>query len=30
MQEKGIVASRKSRIVVLRPDVLQEMRGQGD
>ena len=30
MQEKGIVVSRKSRIVVLRSDVLQEMRGQGD
>lgn len=30
MQEKGIVASRKSRIVVLRSDVLQEMRGQGE
>ena len=30
MQEKGIVASRKSQIVVLRPDVLQEMRGQGE
>ncbi len=30
MQDKGIVASRKSRIVVLQPDVLQEMRGQGD
>lgn len=30
MQEKGIVTSRKSHIVVKRPDVLQEMRGQGD
>lgn len=29
MQEKNIVTSRKSRIVVRRLDVLQEMRGQG-
>ncbi|MBI5132941.1 MAG: Crp/Fnr family transcriptional regulator [Rhodopseudomonas palustris] len=30
MQEKGIVASRRSQIVILRPDLLQEMRGLGD
>lgn len=30
MQEKGIVTSHKSHIVVKRPDVLQEMRGRGD
>jgi CRP-like cAMP-binding protein len=30
MQDKGIVESRKSRIAVLRPDLLQAMRGQGD
>lgn len=30
MQEKEIVTSRKSRIVVRRPDLLQEMKGAGD
>jgi CRP/FNR family transcriptional regulator, cyclic AMP receptor protein len=30
MQERGIVASRRSQIVILRPDLLQEMRGLGD
>jgi CRP/FNR family cyclic AMP-dependent transcriptional regulator len=29
LQEQGVVTSRKSRIIVRRPDVLQEMRGQG-
>jgi len=28
MQEKGIVVTRKSQIVVCRPDVLEDMRGQ--
>jgi CRP/FNR family transcriptional regulator, cyclic AMP receptor protein len=28
MQEKGIVLTRRSRIVICRPDVLEEMRGQ--
>ena len=30
LQDKDIVTSRKSRIVVRRPDLLQEMKGQGD
>jgi CRP/FNR family transcriptional regulator, cyclic AMP receptor protein len=30
MQDKDIVISRKSRIVVRRPDLLQEMKGLGD
>ena len=30
MQEKGIVLTRKSRIIVRRPDLLQEMKGLGD
>ena len=30
MQDKGIVETRKSRIVVRRPDLLREMKGQGD
>jgi len=30
MQEKGIVASRRSQVVILRPDLLQDMRGLGD
>jgi len=30
MQEKGIVATRRSQIVVIRPDLLQEMKGMGD
>jgi len=30
LQEKDIVVSRKSRIVVRRPDLLQDMRGHGD
>ena len=30
MQDKGIVASRKSQIIVKRPDLLREMKGQGD
>lgn len=30
MQERGIVTSRKSHIIVRRPDLLQEMRGRGD
>ena len=30
MQDKGIVTSRKSRIVVRRADLLQEMKGLGD
>jgi len=30
MQDRGIVASRRSQIVILRPDLLQEMRGLGD
>jgi CRP-like cAMP-binding protein len=30
MQEKDIVISRKSRIIVRRPDLLQEMKGIGD
>jgi CRP/FNR family transcriptional regulator, cyclic AMP receptor protein len=30
LQDQGVVTCRKSRIVVRRPDVLQEMRGQGD
>ena len=29
MQEKGIVLTKRSQIVVCRPDVLEEMRGQG-
>ena len=29
MQEKGIVVTKRSQIVVCRPDVLEEMRGQG-
>jgi CRP/FNR family transcriptional regulator, cyclic AMP receptor protein len=29
MQEKGIVLTRRSQIVVCRPDILEEMRGQG-
>lgn len=30
LQDRDIVVSRKSRIVVRRPDLLQEMRGHGD
>jgi CRP/FNR family transcriptional regulator, cyclic AMP receptor protein len=30
LQEKGVVISRKSRIIVRRPDVLQEMRGPAE
>jgi CRP/FNR family transcriptional regulator, cyclic AMP receptor protein len=30
MQEKGIVTSRKSQIIVRRPDLLQDMKGAGD
>jgi len=30
LQEKNIVISRKSQIIVRRPDVLQDMRGQGE
>jgi CRP/FNR family cyclic AMP-dependent transcriptional regulator len=30
MQDKDIVASRKSRIIVRRADLLQEMKGLGD
>jgi CRP-like cAMP-binding protein len=30
LQDKDIVVSRKSRIVVRRPDLLQEMKGQED
>ncbi|CAN5556678.1 Crp/Fnr family transcriptional regulator [soil metagenome] len=30
MQDKDIISSRKSRIIVLRPDLLKEMKGQGD
>jgi hypothetical protein len=30
MQEKDIVVSRKSRIIVRRPDLLKEMKGIGD
>lgn len=30
MQDKDIVTSRKSRIIVKRPDLLQEMKGLGD
>jgi CRP/FNR family cyclic AMP-dependent transcriptional regulator len=30
LHEKNIVVSRKSRIIVRRPDALQEMRGQGE
>jgi CRP-like cAMP-binding protein len=30
MQDKGIVTSRKSQIVVRRSDLLQEMKGHGD
>src|SRR5713226_4941229 len=30
LQERGVVICRKSRIVVRRPEVLQEMRSQGD
>jgi CRP/FNR family cyclic AMP-dependent transcriptional regulator len=30
MQDKGIVASRKSRIIVRRADLLEEMKGMGD
>ncbi len=30
MQEKDIVSSRKSRIIVRRPDLLREMKGNGD
>jgi len=30
MHDKGIVASRKSQIIVRRPDLLQEMKGLGD
>jgi CRP/FNR family cyclic AMP-dependent transcriptional regulator len=30
MQERDIISSRKSRIIVLRPDLLKEMKGQGD
>jgi CRP-like cAMP-binding protein len=30
LQDQGVIDCRKSRIVVRRPDVLQEMRGQGD
>jgi CRP-like cAMP-binding protein len=30
MQDKGIVASRKSQIIVKRADLLREMKGQGD
>ena len=30
LQERGVVICRKSRIVVRRPDVLQEMRSQGE
>jgi CRP-like cAMP-binding protein len=29
LQEQGVLVCRKSRIIVRRPDVLQEMRGQG-
>jgi hypothetical protein len=28
MQEKGIVVTKRSQIVVCRPDILEEMRGQ--
>ena len=30
LQDQGVVICRKSRIIVRRPDVLQEMRGQGE
>ena len=30
LQDQGVIDCRKSRIVVRRPDVLHEMRGQGD
>ena len=30
LQDQGVVVCRKSRIIVRRPDVLQEMRGAGD
>jgi CRP/FNR family transcriptional regulator, cyclic AMP receptor protein len=30
LQEKDVVISNKSRIVIRRPDVLEQMRGQGD
>jgi len=30
MQDKGIVAVRKSQIIVRRPDLLRDMRGGGD
>lgn len=30
MQDKGIIASRKSQIVVRRPDLLRDMKGLGD
>jgi CRP/FNR family cyclic AMP-dependent transcriptional regulator len=30
LQERGVLTCRKSQIIVRRPDVLQDMRGQGD
>jgi CRP/FNR family transcriptional regulator, cyclic AMP receptor protein len=30
LQDQGVVICRKSRIIVRRPDVLQDMRGAGD
>jgi CRP-like cAMP-binding protein len=30
LDEQGVLVCRKSRIVVRRPDVLQEMQGQGE
>jgi CRP/FNR family transcriptional regulator, cyclic AMP receptor protein len=29
LQDQGVIICRKSQIVVRRPDVLEEMRGQG-
>ena len=30
LHQRNIIVARKSQIIVRRPDLLQEMRGQGD